>query len=1331
MKNYKGSKRKIKAQCILLFLILLPLIFNSYLFNFFKIEINKNIDDFGKNSKDFYPNTSSNHPINAGDFKYYKNITIDHTKVSGTGNLIDFPVLVSIFDSDLHDEVQPDGDDIAFANNFQWLDHEIELFNQNYNATHAYLVAWVRIPVLSPSEDTIIRMYYRNSLMDSRENPSGVWNSNYEAVWHMNNNPLSSNILDSTSNNNDLATTGFTSDARFYDGKLGPAISVDGINDRFEINSINGPINDFTFQTWFKFDNPFSGGGSDMYFFQGNSPTNNYPLMRFSSSSGVVVTEIEVTSDPDESCTGNKNSWAADTWFQFAYTRSMSAVRAYHYINGSQDAEDNSADNANPHISWDRLSILGSLSGSNMWGPGAISEFRILNITLSPDWIATEFNNQFNPSSFYKISDVQVVYVPSILDFQYFKEIIIDHNQVFGTNNLVNFPVLISIFDSDLHDNTQPDGDDIAFNNGTAWLFHEIELFNQAYNSTHAQLIAWVNIPRLNPLIDTVIRMYYGNATMESQENPQGVWDQNFIGIYHMDDNPTGIITDSTNKVNLVGNNMDVSDLVNGQIGEGFNFDSSGSEYLTSTMTATIRTFTFSLWANPELHTWWEVLMNFDTEGSNFRYFAISDADTLGYDGEGGLSYFGSGVTQNQWQFFCLTYDGSQMKAYRNGNQIGSSISKTIQQRTDDFEIGSYHKGIELYDGKMDEVRISSVARSRNWIRTEYNNQLNPELFYFLSNEIRVEDDKPQDDHYFNFYKIIKVDHQMVFGLGYHLNFPLLLTMFDSDLHSDVQSDGDDIAFSLGSMWLDHEIEIFNQTYNGTHAELTVWVRIPQLSTSLDTYIRMYYGNSTMISRQNPTGVWDTSYKGVWHLSESSGITEDSTLYDENGIVSGIIIRPSMGQIGNAYDYGTDGTFNVGDPPDGHLDFGTQSFMVSLWINIDRSTSTWQIPLYKGATSTWNPGYCFGTPTTGDSLSFHITDGIDNIGSPYASISFDSWSYIIGIVDRTNNLIRIYKDGYEVDSGTDISSITSIDGDIEFQCANPTYDFDGLLDEVRVLNITRSNAWIKTEYFNQYDPSSFYLIGVEQSRTGILYSNLQVNSLDLFGNSIPYVNISLYNQTKLINNKLADSNGTALFTNLFQGQYNFTATIASDIGNQIEVVNITSEAILINQSFQVVDLICNVSSNFFKVIDIDGVNVDSGWIIVGNSTHELQNCSIDSSGQARFWWVNTSPYQYNYTVYYQDDHYYPSIIKVASGDINIVNSSIQIQAGLTTVDLVILTYPIKQPVSGVKLLLGATNPVRNIVNLTTDNEGKATLRWLNSTGINGNYSLQLEFFGTL
>ncbi|MHA2185743.1 MAG: DUF2341 domain-containing protein, partial [Promethearchaeota archaeon] len=916
------------------------------------------------------------------------------------------------------------------------------------------------------------------------------------------------------------------------------------------------------------------------------------------------------------------------------------------------------------------------------------------------------------------------------------KEITIDHTQVVGTTDHINFPILISIFDADLHDNVQADGDDIAFNNGTSWLFHEIELFNLNYNSTHAQLVAWVSIPNLSPTIDTTIYMYYGNSTMGSQENPKGVWDSKNLVVHHMEESPTSTLYDSTqnNKDVIPQGSMTSGDLVDANIGKGIDFDNINDGAVSSNP-ITIDQFTISAWIYPDIVTNdWDGVVSIGNADGDVRFFGLNYGDFV-LDDYAGTYSFGSTLTSDTWYYIAVTFDGSTMRGYIDGSFQGSYLESwgeiTYKYTLGSFAYDSSYGLTDFFDGIIDEVRIINSPRSSGWIQTEYNNQYNPASFYSIGNAIEVDKNAPSDARYFTHYKIITIDQLLVFGSGYHSNFPLLISLFDSDLHSDVQADGDDIAFSLGSMWLDHEIEIFNKNYNGTHAELVTWVRIPELSTSLDTYIRMYYGNATMSARENPVGVWDASYKGVWHLEEPSGFTLDSTFYSENGLVTGNVIRPSTGQISDAYNYGTDGTFNVGDPGDGHLDFGTESFTVSMWINIDTSTGTWQIPLYKGASSTWDPGYCFATPTTGDSLRFHITDGTSNIPSPSASIDFDSWTYIVGIADRTNNLIRIYKDGIEVGSGVDISGILSLADtqNLDFQCAHPTYDFDGLLDEVRVLNLTRSNSWIKTEYYNQYDPNSFYSIGQEQGKPGVLYSNLQVNAIDLAGNPIPSANISIYNQSILIGSNLTDSNGYTLFMNIIQAEYNFTASVTSDIGNHVEIVNITSEAIVINQTFQTINIICDVSSNFFEIIDIDGIVVDSGWMIVGNSTHELQNCTIDGNGHTRFWWVDTLPYQYNYTVFYQDNDYNPQIIPVASGDITVPNSTIQVQASLTTLDFTVFTLVTQESASGVKLLLTALNTGESIVNLTSDNDGKATMRWLNSSGINGNYSLQLEFFG--
>jgi len=204
--------------------------------------------------------TSSSGPPDKYIFKYYKTITIDHNQVNGTGDHKNFPVLISILDSDLHDHVQSNGNDIAFANDTAWLDHEIDLFDKNYNSTHAHLIAWIRIPNLHTSIDTIICMYYGNSTMESQENPEGVWDSNYKGVWHLSEDPSGSppQMKDSTSNYNH-GTTSNLDPSDQINGQIDGSIDFDGNLDYDLIDcgndtSLNMGSGEFSLSLWFNYD---------------------------------------------------------------------------------------------------------------------------------------------------------------------------------------------------------------------------------------------------------------------------------------------------------------------------------------------------------------------------------------------------------------------------------------------------------------------------------------------------------------------------------------------------------------------------------------------------------------------------------------------------------------------------------------------------------------------------------------------------------------------------------------------------------------------------------------------------------------------------------------------------------------------------------------------------------------------------------------------------------------------------------------------------------------------------------------------------------------------
>ena len=155
------------------------------------------------------------------------------------------------------------------------------------------------------------------------------------------------------------------------------------------------------------------------------------------------------------------------------------------------------------------------------------------------------------------------------LDFGFRKEITIDRSKIptgCGTT-LSNFPLLFSVTDLDLSTAsgqvTDPQGDDILFRatdtatcGGTApcTLDHEIE----SYNSTTGQLLAWVRVPSLNTSAagsDTKIYVYYGNTDIASSiENINPVWDANYMGVWHFNEDPAVAGTDGIKDSTSHGN---------------------------------------------------------------------------------------------------------------------------------------------------------------------------------------------------------------------------------------------------------------------------------------------------------------------------------------------------------------------------------------------------------------------------------------------------------------------------------------------------------------------------------------------------------------------------------------------------------------------------------------------------------------------------------------------------------------------------------------------------------------------------------------------------------
>lgn len=296
-------------------------------------------------------------------------------------------------------------------------------------------------------------------------------------------------------------------------------------------------------------------------------------------------------------------------------------------------------------------------------------------------------------------------------------------------------------------------------------------------------------------------------------------------------------------------------------------------------------------------------------------------------------------------------------------------------------------------------------------------------------------------------------------------------------------TDGTDCVSDSGSL-LDFETE----RYIPATGELVSWIRFNDLSSTTDKNLLMYYGNSSATDQSNATATWDSEYGLVMHLSEKDTTAFDSTSNNNDGAFTGDSLISVIGQIGSSTDLaGSADYFDIADNVNDSLD-PISNWSYSAWVHPQGGPASGNklTVLGKGQGGTSQLGYFLGlTDTNYFFWNLFTTGGTYEAGNEFNgtfAMPQDVWTYIT-YVHTSDGTIKNYVNGVLKDIFTGKGG--TVHNSTENLRVGYTLDnnngFNGILDEVRIHDVIRTFADIKTEYNNQSEMTTFLTFGTEET----------------------------------------------------------------------------------------------------------------------------------------------------------------------------------------------------------------------------------------------------------
>lgn len=337
------------------------------------------------------------------------NVTIDNTKVAG--DLTDFPVYIDLSDLPAAFWDTTNCTDIRAFKSDGTTELPREIVSCTDNGSTGTGELHVKYTgTLSSTTDTVIQIHYDGTSSDyattATYGRNAVW-SDYEGVWHLHDGAGLSYVDSSGTQGDgsvDLGTPG-TETVAFSTG-----VSFDGSTSIYlgtDNGFVNGSQSEMTYSMWVSPDNDLADLGTVGHINGERSSSGNIIYVdavgsesghpRISSEIGNVTEGHQVGaawSDGDP-------IYNVLRWDDTAKERYLDTFITATPVQTLTDETGNSLAGGTEAV------YLGGRFDSETTYWGGINEVRFTGLVRSDDWIATEYNNQSSPSTFYSVSGEQ------------------------------------------------------------------------------------------------------------------------------------------------------------------------------------------------------------------------------------------------------------------------------------------------------------------------------------------------------------------------------------------------------------------------------------------------------------------------------------------------------------------------------------------------------------------------------------------------------------------------------------------------------------------------------------------------------------------------------------------------------------------------------------------------------------------------------------------------------------------------------------------------------------------------------------------------------------